>query len=39
MQEPTIELSRLDLELFARQLIHDADAQFGAANTIAQLRS
>jgi hypothetical protein len=31
MQEATIELSRLDLELFARQLIQDADAQFGAA--------
>ena len=35
MQEATIELSRLDFELFARQLIHDADAQ---SNTIAQLR-
>jgi hypothetical protein len=31
MQEATIELSRLDLELFAHQLVHDADAQFGAA--------
>jgi len=38
MQEATIELSRLDLELFARQLIDDADAHSGAANTIAQLR-
>ena len=39
MQEPTVELSGLDLELFARQLIDDADAYSGAANTIAQLRS
>ncbi len=38
MQEPTIELSRLDLELFARQLIDDADAHSGAPHTIAQLR-